>query len=83
VVARLGFLHNDDSLPTAAFASDAVKILIQIVALQIALSCAQYRPGGQDVATDQALRATTIASVHDELGIAARRISGSEREQLD
>jgi hypothetical protein len=34
IVAKLDLLHNDDSLPTVAFASDSVKIFIQIVALQ-------------------------------------------------
>jgi hypothetical protein len=33
IVAKLELLHNDDSLPVATFASDAVKILTQIVAL--------------------------------------------------
>jgi hypothetical protein len=42
----------------------------------IVLSCPQYRLGGQDVATDQALRATDSTQLHDASGIAARRIGG-------
>jgi hypothetical protein len=35
IIAKFDLPHNDDSLPTVAFASDAVKILIQIVALHV------------------------------------------------
>jgi hypothetical protein len=45
--------------------------------VKIVLPPAQYRPGGQDVATDQALQATTnITQSDDASGIAGRRISG-------
>jgi hypothetical protein len=44
-----------------AHSAGAATVAAAPIRREIVLSCPQYRPGGQDVASDQALRANPIA----------------------